>query len=125
MVSPLEVVRIVVGSVYVLFAPGLAWSFIFFPRVRPIEAPKETPGIDWIERVAISFGLSVALVPLSVFFLNFFLKVPINTWSVILIVALLSAAPLGYLYWKRKNPPRAGAEVPGPSATATPRRVKE
>ena len=57
----LEVLRIIFGSVFVLFLPGLVWTFVFFDRDE----------IDVIERVALSFGLSIALVPLVVFYLNF------------------------------------------------------
>lgn len=115
MAAPLEVLRLVVGSLFVLLAPGLAWSFVLFPLGRRMDAPREAPGIDWIERVAIAFGLSIALVPLSIFLLNYFLKVPVNTWSVALIVLVLTLAPIGYLYVQRRR--RDGRAAP----TAAPR----
>jgi len=48
----LELLRIIFGSVFVLFLPGLAWSFVFFKKEE----------IDVIKRIALSFGLSIALV---------------------------------------------------------------
>jgi uncharacterized membrane protein len=72
-VSYLEAMRIVYGSVYVLFLPGFILSYIFFPKTRPYEEDKENRekgAIDWIERIALSFALSIAIVPLAVFYLN-------------------------------------------------------
>src|SRR5207245_4585088 len=48
--------------VLVLFAPGYVLVAALFPR--DVE-------IDWIERIALSFGLSIAVVPLLGLFLNF------------------------------------------------------
>lgn len=79
-----EVFRIVFGSFYVLFLPGFAWSWVFFGRDE----------IDWIERIALSFGLSIALVPLTVFWLNFFFEMRINlgnSFLVILVLTILAA----------------------------------
>lgn len=89
--------RIIFGSVYVLFLPGFILSFIFFPKTRAFEdkdkrengkkgntedkkenreerkrknGEREKGSIDWIERLALSFALSIAVVPLVVFYLN-------------------------------------------------------
>ena len=85
--SLVEISRIFFGSVFVLFIPGLAWSYVFFARKR----------IDWIERIALSFGLSIALVPLSVFWLNWLFHVPITLLSTCLVTLGLIAIPIGYL----------------------------
>jgi len=87
-----EVLRIIVGSIYVLFLPGLVWSFVFFNK-------KE---IDWIERIALSFGLSIALVPLSVFWMNYLFKVKINLINVSIVIAILILFPMIYLLLKGK-----------------------
>lgn len=73
--SLLEALRIIFGSVYVLFLPGFIISFIFFPKNHPFEEnkkneEKEKGSIDLIERIALSFALSIAIVPLAVFYLN-------------------------------------------------------
>lgn len=87
MVDIVEIIRIIFGSVFVLFLPGFAWSFVFFAREE----------IDWIERIALSFGLSIALVPLAVFWLNYFLGVKINLLNVsVVILALIGAAVVAY-----------------------------
>ena len=54
----LESLRITLGTPYVLFLPGYVISFIFFKK------------IDIIERIALSFALSIAIVPLIIFYLN-------------------------------------------------------
>ncbi len=72
----LESFRIIFGSVFVLFIPGFVISYIFFPKTREFEenekinVEREKGAIDWIERVALSFALSIAIVPLVVFYLN-------------------------------------------------------
>ena len=87
MVEILEIIRIISGSVFVLFLPGFAWSFVFFEKEE----------IDWIERIALSFGLSIAFVPIAVFWLNYFIGVRIDLLNVsILILVLTGAAALAY-----------------------------
>src|SRR3989344_8352377 len=67
----LESFRIIFGSVYVLFLPGFVLSYVFFPKTKEFESSDRNKGsIDWIERVALSFALSIAIVPLVVFYLN-------------------------------------------------------
>lgn len=76
--------RIVVGLPFVLFVPGYTVIVALFPEAggspredtEPTddnEAPDNTSdrGIDGIERVALSFGLSIAVVPLIGLVLNF------------------------------------------------------
>jgi uncharacterized membrane protein len=90
----LEGLRVVFGSLFVLFLPGFAWSFVFFDKAK-----KE---IDWLERGVLSIGLSIALVPLAVFWFNWVLNVKITLLHTILIVLGLIAAALFWL-WGRKR----------------------
>jgi uncharacterized membrane protein len=57
--------RVVFGSFYVLFLPGFIWSYVFFNKKNNEEKP-----LDGIERILLSFALSLALCPLLLFFLN-------------------------------------------------------
>jgi len=59
---PSTSLRIVLGLPFLLFLPGYALTAALYPK-------KE--GIDAIERVALSFGLSIALVPLIGLILNY------------------------------------------------------
>ena len=88
--------RIVFGSLYVLFIPGFIISFIFFPRTKEFDEKnedKEKNSIDWIERIALSFALSIAIVPLAVFYLNLLsIKINIlNSFLIILAIILVSS----------------------------------
>ena len=56
----IEIMRILIALTLVLFLPGYAWSRVFFRE-------KE---VDKIERVVLSIGLSIAMVPLVILFLN-------------------------------------------------------
>ncbi|MEW6407234.1 MAG: DUF1616 domain-containing protein [Patescibacteria group bacterium] len=78
-----QTLRVVFGSVYVLFVPGFIWSYVFFPKkskvtvteddshrsVTVTESQKEKP-LDLIERITLSIALSMAMGPLLIFFLN-------------------------------------------------------
>ena len=72
----IELLRIPIGVIFVLFLPGYAWSFVFFKKGN----------IDLIERIALSFGLSIALVPLVVFWLNWIFKIRINIVNVTAVI---------------------------------------
>lgn len=68
--------RIVVGLPFVLFLPGYALVAALFPEAGSAGDADESTGIrdrgiDGIERVALSFGLSIAVVPLIGLVLNF------------------------------------------------------
>ncbi len=75
--------RVPIGLVFVLFIPGYAFIAALFPEQgEPPQAAADGDaedgwlagrdrGIDGIERVALSFGLSIAVVPLIGLVLNF------------------------------------------------------
>ncbi|MFH0832063.1 MAG: DUF1616 domain-containing protein [archaeon] len=100
----LQSLRIIFGSVYVLFLPGFIISFIFFPETKKFEERqgKKTKekdngnSIDWIERIALSFALSIAIVPLVVFYLNLIgIKINLlNSFITILGIIVISCGIL-------------------------------
>jgi uncharacterized membrane protein len=77
----LHIISSILEALYILFLPGLAASFLFFAR----------GAIDIIERVALSFALSVAVVPLLAFYLNL-IGVKIRFWSVLTEVGFVIIA---------------------------------
>jgi uncharacterized membrane protein len=89
----LEVIRLFSGGIFILFVPGFAWSYVFFARKN----------IDWIERVALSFGLSIALVPLTVFWFNFLFQVKVTLLNTCLVVCGLTIIPAVYILIKRSD----------------------
>ena len=105
--------RLVFGLLYILFIPGLVWSYVFFEN-RGItqkrtqnNADTTDTGIDWIERIILSVALSLALVPLFIFFVNK-LGVKINILSIfleVLSIILIGSVILFARFFldKRKN----------------------
>jgi uncharacterized membrane protein len=74
-----SLIKTIFGSVYLLFLPGYVWSYVFFKKNE----------IDIIERAALSFGLSIALIPLLVFLGNYFFGIKINLINVFGIIMLI------------------------------------
>ncbi len=102
-ISYLESLRIIFGSVYVLFLPGFVISYLFFPKTKEFESEsKEKGAIDWIERIALSFALSIAIVPLAVFYLNL-IGVKINLLNSFLTILGIIIISFGVLYFKNKK----------------------
>ncbi len=88
-------VRIVLGLTFILFLPGYALIAALFPSGK---------SIDWIERIALSFGLSIAVTPLIGLVLNY------TPWGIRLepIVASLTLfifAMCGVAYLRRMKLP--------------------
>jgi uncharacterized membrane protein len=79
----------------VLFVPGYVLVAALFPQ---------NTEIDWIERIALSFGLSIAIVPLLGLLLNFtpwgIRFAPIVVTTLVFTVGVGSAA-----YWRRMRMP--------------------
>jgi uncharacterized membrane protein len=86
-------IRIFFGSAFVLFIPGFVWTYIFFNQNE----------IDMIERIALSFGLSIALVPLAVFYLNYLLGIKITLVNCSIIVVMIILIPAIWLEMKKRN----------------------
>ncbi|HUV45599.1 MAG TPA: DUF1616 domain-containing protein [Dehalococcoidia bacterium] len=74
---PSNVLRIIVGLPFLLFFPGYTLIAALFPR---------RDALDSIERVALSFGLSIAVVPLIGLVLNY------TPWGITLYPVLISIA---------------------------------
>ncbi len=83
------IIRAILGFIFVFFLPGFAWTLVFFKRVNIIE------------RVALSLGLSIALVTLSILALDVLMGVRITGANSILIISVLIVVPLAFYYLKR------------------------
>jgi len=85
----------VLAVLSVLFVPGYILLAFLIP---------ENERIDWTERVVLSLGISIAVVPLLVLFLNF------TPWGIsfhsVIITTLLFSCTLGYgAHWRRMRLP--------------------
>ncbi|WP_340099009.1 DUF1616 domain-containing protein [Salinibaculum salinum] len=94
--------RVVIGLPFVLFVPGYAFIAALFPeagtKITDDEAEEHGDGeiresggmldrgIDGIERVALSFGLSIAIVPLIGLILNF------TPWGIRLVPTMVAVS---------------------------------
>ncbi len=85
----LSTVRALVGFVLVFFLPGFAWTLVFFKQINAIE------------RIALSFGMSIALVTLSIIGLNVLLGMRITGFTALLTISVLTAIPLAIYYLGR------------------------
>ena len=85
----LPIVRAILGVIFMFFLPGFAWTLVFFKQ------------INIIERIALSFGLSIAIVALSIIVLNVLLGIRINGANALLIIIVLTGVPLAVYYLKR------------------------
>ena len=81
----LNALRIMFGSLYVLFLPGYFLTYLFFPKNL-----NKDEKIDVIERIALSFALSIAIVPLVVFYLNLIgIKINVFNTSITILVIII------------------------------------
>ncbi len=88
----LEILRIVFGSIALLFLPGY-WltKALYFDNV-----------LDTLEVIALSFAFSISVVPLLVFYANL-AGVPITAWLVVGVCALIIWGSRGYLLRKTRK----------------------
>jgi len=73
--TPLKTLRIILGLPFILFFPGYTLIYALFPKKTQL---------DIIERIALSFGLSIAVVPLIGLILNY------TPWGIRLYPILIS-----------------------------------
>lgn len=88
----IQLLRIVCGSIYMLFLPWWWLTDIFF----------STWDLDWLERFALSFALSISVVPLLVFYANL-VWIPITEIMVWWIVLWLMLVCRGWVWYKQNK----------------------
>ena len=93
----LLVIRVVLGFGLVFVLPGFAWTLVFFNGRQ----------INVIERLAISFGLSIAVVTLSMLALNWLIGMRITGFNAVLVISVITVVPL-VLYFLRRYMGRQG-----------------
>ena len=83
------IIRAILGFILVFFLPGFAWTLVFFKQVNITE------------RIVLSFGLSIALVTLSIIVLNVLLGIRVTGFNSLLIIIVIAIIPLVFYYLKR------------------------
>ena len=97
--GPLVVIRAVLGFILVFFLPGFAWTLVFFRQISVIE------------RVALSFGLSIAVVTLSIIVMNLLLNVRITGLNSVLIIIVITVLPLAVYLLMRLMRREEGSDI--------------
>jgi len=80
----LPAVRAILGFILVFFLPGFAWTLVFFNASK----------INIIERLALSVGLSIAVVALSIFALNRLIGFSISGLNAVLTIIAVTIIPM-------------------------------
>ncbi len=83
------VIRAIVAFILVFFLPGFAWTLVFFKQINRIE------------RAALSFGLSIATVTLSIIVLNALFGIKINGSNALVTIIVITVIPLGVYFLRR------------------------
>jgi len=89
-----NVMRIILGLPFLLFFPGYTLVAALFPRKSDL---------DGIERVALSFGLSIAVVPLVGLILNYAWEIKLYPILISLAVFILAMSAVAW-YRRRRFP---------------------
>jgi uncharacterized membrane protein len=84
-------VRAILGFILVFIVPGFAWTLIFFNGRQ----------INVIERLAVSVGLSIAIVALSILALNWSIGMRITGFNAVLVIGTITVVPLAFYFLRR------------------------
>jgi hypothetical protein len=90
--QPIVTVRYVLGTIFILWLPGYTFIKALFPQTPPPKPgtwlTRTVQNLDTIERIALSIGLSLALVPIVGLLLNY------TPWGIRLAPITLSLTTL-------------------------------
>ncbi|MFC1898816.1 DUF1616 domain-containing protein [Chloroflexota bacterium] len=89
----IPVVRVIISFALVLFLPGFAWTLVFFKK------------LSILERVTFSFGLSLAIITLSILVLNVVFQVSITGLNAFIVIIIVTVIPsiIYYVNRTRRN----------------------
>jgi uncharacterized membrane protein len=84
----LPVLRAIIGFILVFFLPGFVWTLVFFSQVNIIE------------RIALSFGLSIAVLTLGIIVLHVILGISITGFNAVLFIGISIIIALVFYFLK-------------------------
>lgn len=98
-----QAIRVGASLPFVLFFPGLAWTYALF----------HANTIDALERIALAVGFSVALVPLTVFGMRL-LGVPTTPVSIFfeILSLIIAGGAIAFIRVRQSNPQQRSAGRP-------------
>ena len=85
----LPVIRAILGFALVFFLPGFAWSLVFFKQIKVLE------------RILLSFALSIVVVTLSLLFVTRLSEIRITGLNSVLIIIVVTILPIVAYYLNR------------------------
>ncbi len=91
-------IRVILGFILVFFLPGFAWTLVFFSGRQ----------INIVERLALSLGLSIAAVTLSIIALNKLIGMSITGSNAVLVIITVTIIPVVIYCLKRLIVRRGG-----------------
>ncbi|MBI4186039.1 MAG: DUF1616 domain-containing protein [Chloroflexi bacterium] len=93
----MSIVRAALGFALVFFLPGFAWTLVLFRQINVLE------------RIALSFGLSIAIVALSLLALNKLVGLRISGLNSALVIIVVTIIPVAVYCLKRLRAGRSSA----------------
>lgn len=87
----LPLIRAALGFGLVFFLPGFAWTLVFFSGRQ----------INVIERLVLSFGLSIAVVTLSILALNVLINMRVTGFNAVLVIGAVTIVPVIFYFLRR------------------------
>lgn len=91
-------IRGIIGVIIVFFVPGFAWTLALFNKIKNVE------------RIALSIGISIATVTLSVLALNLLFKVKITGTNALITIIVITVIGLAIYLVKRLIRRKSGTE---------------
>ena len=89
-----SVIKAVFGIILVFFVPGFTWTLVLFKQITHLE------------RLVLSFALSLALVTLSILGLNVAINMKITGLNAFLTILMLTITPLAIYSTQRHKQKR-------------------
>jgi uncharacterized membrane protein len=94
-----DTIRIILGLPFILFIPGYLLLFVLFPT------KKADKGIDFIERIALSFGLSLAIVAVIGVALSYTAsKIQTESAFIVVFIFQIIIGAISIYRWYKTNP---------------------
>jgi uncharacterized membrane protein len=97
-----DILGIVIGTILVYFLPGFVWTLVIFDGELLQFDGESSAMVRAIERIVLSVGFSLVLVPLTVFVLNVFITIRPSVLNSLLI-SLIPVAVGIFAYFLRKR----------------------
>lgn len=92
----LPVIRAILGFILVFFLPGFAWTLVFFRQIKVIE------------RIPLSFAMSIVVVTLSLIFASRLSGLKITGLNSVVVITVVTIVPVVAYYLNKFTKRRRG-----------------